>query len=312
MNINKRENAIYTVYVHILPKSISDYEWDKYYVGITKLKVEQRWRHDGSGYKGCLLFHRAIQKYGFDAFEHEIIASNLTEDEAKKMEIALIRELRSNDKRYGYNMTGGGDGSLGMPCPEKARKAASERFKKYWEDPEFRAAHSGENASNYGKRHKLGFRGESPFAKKVVCLNTGKHYECIMDASEEINRCGSGISDNCSGKTNSAGIDKNGQRLVWAYKDDYDLMTQEEINAKIKIANKRVGRKVINLDTKEYFANAVAASEKYNIKSSSSIYGACKGRYKQCGGYHWQYYDDYLKENNLTDEEAHMSLFFIE
>ena len=38
--IDNRENNVWTVYVHIVPKEISDYDYDKYYVGITGQTVE--------------------------------------------------------------------------------------------------------------------------------------------------------------------------------------------------------------------------------------------------------------------------------
>lgn len=40
--IDSRENNVWTVYVHIIPKEISDYDYDKYYVGITGQTVERR------------------------------------------------------------------------------------------------------------------------------------------------------------------------------------------------------------------------------------------------------------------------------
>ena len=45
--IDNRENNIWTVYIHIVPKSISGYDYDKYYVGITSKPVEKRWKNNG-------------------------------------------------------------------------------------------------------------------------------------------------------------------------------------------------------------------------------------------------------------------------
>ena len=104
--VDYREDAIWSVYVHIVPKEISDYDYDKYYVGITKQEPEVRWQ-GGSGYSGQL-FHRAIKKYGWDNIQHEIVANHLTVDEAKQMEITLIDKLGSRGK-CGYNLTDGGD-----------------------------------------------------------------------------------------------------------------------------------------------------------------------------------------------------------
>lgn len=99
----------YTVYIHILPKSISRYEYDKYYVGITSNPVNIRWSN-GKGYQeNQPRIHNAIQKYGWDAFEHYIVAEHLTESDAKNFEIALIRELNAFDGIHGYNISHGGD-----------------------------------------------------------------------------------------------------------------------------------------------------------------------------------------------------------
>lgn len=107
-NIDYREDNRWTVYVHIVPKSLSGYDWDKYYVGITSQTTYERWGKNGYRYKNSY-FKKAIDKYGWNNMQHEIIAEHLTEDEAKNMEISLISVLKSNDKIYGYNITKGGD-----------------------------------------------------------------------------------------------------------------------------------------------------------------------------------------------------------
>ena len=124
--VDNRENNIWTVYIHIIPKEISDYDYDKYYVGITSQSVERRWR-DGNGYRNQP-FYRAIQKYGWDNIEHEIIASHLTENEAKEFEKRLIQLLDCNiaKGKCGYNTTDGGDGMLGHVASEETRKKCSE------------------------------------------------------------------------------------------------------------------------------------------------------------------------------------------
>ena len=104
--IDYREDNKWTVYVHIVPKEISGYEWDKYYVGITSIGVKARWGSDGNMYKKQG-FYNAIQKYGWDNIQHEIIADNLTLEEASMLEIRLIKELDSYGD-HGYNNNLGG------------------------------------------------------------------------------------------------------------------------------------------------------------------------------------------------------------
>ena len=59
-------------------------------------------------------FYRAIQSTDWDNLIDEVIAENLTKDEACEMEKTLIKELKSNDYHFGYNLSAGGEGSLGL------------------------------------------------------------------------------------------------------------------------------------------------------------------------------------------------------
>lgn len=113
----------FTVYVHHLPNN-------KVYVGITQKKVLARWGKDGTGYETQQLFWRAIQKYGWDNIQHEIVAENLSKEEACQMEIDLIAKYKSNNSDYGYNISFGGDVvQLGLTRTEEQRKHISEGHK---------------------------------------------------------------------------------------------------------------------------------------------------------------------------------------
>lgn len=79
------ENNTYTVYMHI--NKINN----KKYIGITKNKLTRRWKSNGVGYKTSTLFWNAIQKYGWDNFEHEIIETGISQDKAK---------LQANKDKY--------------------------------------------------------------------------------------------------------------------------------------------------------------------------------------------------------------------
>ena len=56
-------------------------------------------------------------------------------------------------------------------------------------------------------------------------------------------------------------------------------------------------KKVICLETREIFDSIKEASITMNI-DHSSISAVCKGKRKTCGGFHWKYYEDYLREVN--------------
>lgn len=98
----------------------------KVYIGLTCQDPQVRWGKDGKGYEGSTYFYNAIQKYGWDHFDHEIIQANLTQTEAQHLEEVLIAEYKSNQKEYGYNLTSGGENNI----PNDAvRKKKSEIMK---------------------------------------------------------------------------------------------------------------------------------------------------------------------------------------
>lgn len=100
---NILENTKWTIYRHVSPSG-------KVYIGITSKEINRRWRY-GTGYSNCILFQRAINKYGWNNIKHEILFTNLDGDKAKKLEIELIRHYK--DLGISYNITNGGDGHLG-------------------------------------------------------------------------------------------------------------------------------------------------------------------------------------------------------
>ncbi len=96
MVIENEDN--YKAYVHINKMN------NKCYVGITKRKLYERW-NKGKGYKNCVLFYRAIQKYGWDNFDHELIASGLTRGKSKyiKCDDVLFDTILDCAKFYNIN-----------------------------------------------------------------------------------------------------------------------------------------------------------------------------------------------------------------
>lgn len=93
----------------------------KKYIGITGRKnVNDRWQN-GKGYEKQI-FGKAIKKYGWDGFTHEVIAHG-SEEEIKKMEEELIKKYRTQDRRFGYNVKSGGDGGkLSEDCRKELKK----------------------------------------------------------------------------------------------------------------------------------------------------------------------------------------------
>ena len=194
----------YTVYMHICPNN-------KKYIGITKLKPEERWKK-GKSYKNCILFERAIKKYKWDNIKHEILYTNLTKEEAEQKEIELIAKHKSNNSKYGYNIENGGHVNCvsestklkiskatkeAMQRPEvkkrmsiaqhnrisplKGRKLSDEHKEK------LKLSHIGKNTGKRTEKQKQNMRKNNKRKKKVLCIETNIIYESISEAGRRTN-----------------------------------------------------------------------------------------------------------------------------
>lgn len=115
----------------------------KVYVGWCSGTIEKRWGEHCKLARGGspFLFHRAIRKWGEDAWDHETLAVLGTDAEAKLSEVAWIAKLRAfaYDKgSLGYNQTRGGDGITGHRHSESTRER-------------LRQLNAGENSPAFGK-----------------------------------------------------------------------------------------------------------------------------------------------------------------
>ena len=93
---------MYTIYMH--RNKING----KVYIGQTCQKPSYRWKRNGKGYETCEIMWKAIQKYGWNNFEHIILKSNLTLEEANFYEEYYIKKFNSTNKQFGYNIRKGG------------------------------------------------------------------------------------------------------------------------------------------------------------------------------------------------------------
>ena len=108
-------NNKWKVYMHTSPNN-------KRYIGITSRNSVKRLGNNGEGYKYNAHFWRAIQKYGWNEFSHEILCSGLTEQRAKELEIYFIAKYKTTDSKYGYNIAHGGDGTNGYHHSEETKR----------------------------------------------------------------------------------------------------------------------------------------------------------------------------------------------
>ena len=126
-------------------------------------------------------------------------------------------------------------------------------------------------------------------SKKVICITTGKTFDCIKDAEKHYS-CG-GISKCCRGKRKHAGK-LNGVQLQWKYLEDYDDNCLDEYKQKMsearvgkqmsEEAKQKISKKVICITTGEEFNSIKYASYHYGIETYI-ISACCKGKRKSAG-----------------------------
>lgn len=108
----------WTIYKPISPS-------EKVYIGISS-NVKNRWAANGYYYHlSDTVFSRALKKYGWDNFQHIIIAEGLTKKEACDMEIELIAYYKA--KGISYNITNGGEGYSGKHSEQHIKNRIESR-----------------------------------------------------------------------------------------------------------------------------------------------------------------------------------------
>lgn len=153
----------YLVYKHTFPNG-------KIYIGITSRTLEKRIH---SGYYHNLRLHRAIQKYGWPQIKSEILYVNLTEEQAKQKEIALIKVHNSINPAIGYNLSTGGESHKRciFKHSDEAKRKISEHNAKYWE---------GKKRPKLKKEHAQKLTTSRNIS--VRCIETGQIFTSITEA----------------------------------------------------------------------------------------------------------------------------------
>lgn len=222
---------------------------------------------------------RAWNKYGANAFDFSII-EQCPQSCLEEREVFWITHFDSCNN--GYNQSYGADGTVNVVYPEERGVKISKALKgrKY---PEHSGAHS-------------------PKAKRIICLDTKKQYDCMVDASCDIGIANSAIVRSC--KEHIAICDN---KYVFAYMDDYLNMTDTEVKNILDFAHKKYGYKkpssakpIICLNTEEIFEDGIIASKKTNTDHSYLI-KCCKGLVASASkdttgiGLSWMLLEDYKR-----------------
>ena len=196
---------LYIVYLH--KNKING----KCYVGQTCQKPEARWGSQGQGYKEQEYFYRAIQKYGWENFEHIILEEGILEKDINERESFWAGYYHALAPE-GYTLRVGSQNhyqaseeiwniwsraSKEKWKNEEYRKKISQKRKEEWKDPKVREICL-KNLDRTGKGGKLR-------SKAVRCIETGIVYPSMREAERQTGIHYNNISQVCSGQRKTAG-----------------------------------------------------------------------------------------------------------
>lgn len=145
----------------------------KMYVGQTVRTIEERFKEHAK--RKTTLIGKAIRKYGAENFSIEVLKRCYSKAELDAWEIFFIAALKTRFP-IGYNMTDGGEGSLGVErtAETRAKISAANTGKKHPNSPEHNAkiaaANTGRKASDKTRAILSAMRKGKPLAAST-CAN---------------------------------------------------------------------------------------------------------------------------------------------
>ena len=296
----------WSVYIH---RCIAN---NKAYVGIAKGNPASRWGANGQKYKkdSQPVFYNAIQKYGWNGFEHIIWTTNLSHNEAKHMEKMLIAFFQTNCRRYrnpeyGYNETDGGDGSSGRSVKPETRKKIGD-------------AHRGKVLSEEHKEKIRRFLIGRPSPTKGIHRSVetrekmSKSHIGMVFTEEHRRNLSIANQRETAGFHNHKHTEETKQRqreATAARNATQEWKDHNRFKLSKPIVQCTIEDKIIKV-----WSWVKGASDDLGILTSSII-RCCRGEHKSAGGYRWYYlYDQTRKDGILvpgaitlgfiTEEEA--------
>ncbi len=293
---------------------------NKRYVGVTCRDPKTRWAN-GHGYRrpstqgtAYSHFYNAIEKYGWENFDHRIVAEGLTKDEAAAMEKELIARYDTRNPEKGYNITHGGDGSSGAYHDEKTKQKLSElakerikttgvvNFKGQHHSPETKANLHNQMVGRYdgdknpfaGKHHNeetranLSKQHSEPVNQYDLNGAYIKQFPSALAASKELGVSCTAIVDAALGKTRFSA------NSLWKKASNAPPIGEPIDAAAILGNSKHTGQKK---KVRQYSLEGKLIKEYESLKDAaeavhagvSNISAAAYGHTKTCRGFKWMF-----------------------
>lgn len=287
---------------------------NKKYIGITTRPNQRYDEHKRHSKTMDTYFYRAIRKYGFDKFDYSVLkqvnANTKKElwDKLTQLEIDYIDKYNTNNAKYGYNTTDGGDGVIGYKFTDEDRLKVSKGLKgklsgaknpRYNKPGTFTGkqhtkearekmseAHKGKKLTEEhkakirkavkGQKHTKDSRNKMVKVqtelrgKAVYCVELDKVYPSVSATARATNLTSSEVSAVCKGKRLTAK----------GYTFRYVVNGKVE---EVKRENKAT-QPIYCIETEETFKSITECADKMNLRHQH-ISACINGRQKTTGGY---------------------------
>ena len=250
--------------------------------------------------------HKAIEKYGWDNFEHIILCTVSTKEEADFLEQWFIEKYDTFNPEHGYNLTKGGGGVCGCTWDEDRRNLRSQMI-------------SGEGNPMYGRHHTEECRkrmSEARRGKPVsqemrqfrtnILLEANKKrqvpirqidldgnvvatYEGFSEATKATGFSHSSICNCCLGKINSAYgfrweyVDEDRRKAANKRREREDMRRHNEPSNNLCVIQ-------YDLDGNELARfNSISQASRETGTKRSVIADCCHGNHNSYGDYKWKF-----------------------
>lgn len=253
----------YCVYKHTSPNG-------KVYIGITCKSPTDRWA-SGFGYSHQVYFFRAIVKYGWVNFKHEILYDGLSKEEAETKEIELIAHYKSSDLNFGYNIDLGGN--LHKLSIEARQKISDAKKGKKWTEKQRLAS------IEYFKKH--------PNKKVYKYTRDGKLIEEFPSCKEAAQDAGVGKS--AMYQRLYVRTFPDSWKYIYSY-DSFDKAFQPNPNATYNA--KPVDMFDLSLNYIRTFNSIEDARNFLGNGKGAHIWDVCNGKRMKCSNYIWRYHNE--------------------
>ncbi len=282
--------AHYTVYKLTDPEG-------KIYIGLTGTPVERRWGRGKNYCKPCPI-RLAIDRYGWDAFEKEILCEHLTKAGGEKLEKWFVEYYDSLDPEKGYNRFTGGS-RKGARMSEPAKQNMREvKNGQYAEQPELakkirntvKTAY--ENDPDYRNRVSRGVL-EAYERDSAILLRVSISIRQLWQNPEYRRRAVAGKVAYYDGNTEAAcGKQKSAVQYYRTHPEVCRAISEQMSRYLLSPE----GRKFVESDNHPKPVRCVETGDVFPSQQAAeratgftNIHKVCHGLRRTAGGYHWEY-----------------------